>query len=55
MKLEKTRLLKERDKKIDVAIRKLQRERLEYEETSKAKAEKEAARLNEVRRGEWTW
>ncbi|CAN0454397.1 unnamed protein product, partial [Laminaria digitata] len=44
---EKERLTTERDKKIDLAIRRLQRERLEFEETSKAEAEREARRLEE--------
>ncbi|CAM9129976.1 unnamed protein product, partial [Scytosiphon promiscuus] len=47
LRLEKQRLLKERDKKIDTAIRRLQRERLEHEETCKAEADDEACRLDE--------
>lgn len=41
-------LTKDRDKKIDAAIRRLQRERLEFEETSKAEAEEESHRLEQV-------
>ena len=49
LRAERERLEKERDKKIDAAIRRIQRERLEFEETSKAEAEEEARRLDEVR------
>lgn len=48
LRLEKERLERERDKKIDTAIRRIQRERLEFEENSKAEAEEEARRLDEV-------
>ena len=48
LRAERERLEKERDKKIDAAIRRIQRERLEFEETSKAEAEEEARRLDEV-------
>lgn len=41
-------MVRERDKKIDAAIRRIQRERLEFDETSKAEAEEEARRLEEV-------
>ncbi|CAN0046661.1 unnamed protein product, partial [Hapterophycus canaliculatus] len=47
LRSEKQRLLKERDKKIDAAIRRLQRERLEHEENSKTEADDEARRLDE--------
>ncbi|CAM9546463.1 unnamed protein product [Ectocarpus sp. 4 AP-2014] len=42
LRSEKQRLLKDRDKRIDAAIRRIQRERIENEETSKAEAEEEA-------------
>jgi len=48
LRLEKERLERERDKKIDTAIRRIQRERLEFEETSKAEAEQETRRLDEA-------
>ncbi len=48
LRSEKERLERERDKKIDGAIRRIQRERLEFEETSKAEADEEARRLDEV-------
>lgn len=54
LRAERQRLLKERDKKIDAAIRRLQRERLEHEETCKAEADDEAHRLDEVRANEGT-
>eukprot|EP00904_Undaria_pinnatifida_P012992 jgi/Undpi1/8823/HiC_scaffold_25.g11285.m1 len=47
IRLEKEMLTKDRDKKIDAAIRRLQRERLEFEETSKAEAEEESHRLEQ--------
>lgn len=46
--MERERLLRERDKKIDAAIRRLQRERLESEDRLKVDGEEEAHRLDEV-------
>lgn len=42
-------MLKDRDKRIDAAIRRIQRERIENEETSKAEAEEEARVQEEVK------
>lgn len=50
LQLEKQRLVRERDKKVDAAIRRIQKERLEFDETSKAEAEEETRRLDEVGR-----
>ena len=47
---EKQRLARERDQKLDAAIRRIQRERVEFDDASKAEAEEEARRLEEVRR-----
>lgn len=51
---EKQRLARERDRKLDAAIRRIQRERVEFDDASKAEAEEEARRLEEVRRW-WSW
>eukprot|EP00903_Cladosiphon_okamuranus_P008626 g8272.t1 len=47
LRSEKQRLARERDKKVEAAIRRIQRERLDFEETSKAEAEEESRRLEE--------
>lgn len=50
--MEHEHLSKERDKKVDDVNRRLQRERLEFEKNSKAEADQEACRLDEVINGD---
>ncbi|CAN0010056.1 unnamed protein product, partial [Pylaiella littoralis] len=47
LRVENQRLLKERNNKLDAAVRRIRRDRIEHEEASQAEAEKEERRVNE--------
>lgn len=48
IRLERERLARERDKRIDEISRRCQKAHLEFEETTKAEADKETRRLDKV-------